>query len=214
METQTLPRTPPPPYQTLPSTPILTTPSQTRPEQPGRVQASPMQTTPVGYPPINACNHGASYATQHCSCHPVYPHYHHANLIALPFRPAAATHQYVHSAGGRASESPENHAYHYSSHIVPANAASPPVAVAATPSFRPWRSYLHLEAISATLNDAGNLAAEVYDSLAGPRPTREQYGGVLDAVGVRLDNVLTSMDDGTYRVDPSELGKCFFVLLF
>jgi hypothetical protein len=57
------------------------------------------------------------------------------------------------------------------------------------------------------LNDAGNLAAEVYDSIASPRSTREQYGGALDAVAMRLDNVLTSMDDGTYQVNSTDLGK-------
>lgn len=85
-----------------------------------------------------------------------------------------------------------------------------PAAAALTrPQQRPWRSYLQVGSIAATLNDAGNFAVEVYDSIASPRSTREQYGGALDAVAMRLDNVLTAMDDGTYQANSTDLGEYF-----
>ncbi|KUL90689.1 hypothetical protein ZTR_00021 [Talaromyces verruculosus] len=142
------------------------------------------------YPPAVYAN-GISPHTHH-----VHTHYH-GSLMNLPYRPV---HHCAHPVPYQPPVRPVYYAHHAGGHPpVPATAAL------TRPQQRAWRSYLQVGSIAATLNDAGNLAVEVYDSIASPRPTREQYGGALDAVAIRLDNVLTSMDDGTYQVSSTDL---------
>ncbi|CRG83408.1 hypothetical protein PISL3812_00759 [Talaromyces islandicus] len=61
-----------------------------------------------------------------------------------------------------------------------------------------WQSRMNLGSLTATLNDAGNLAVETYNAVLSPRPGRQQYTGALDAVGIRLDEVITSIDNETF----------------
>lgn len=188
MEAGSIPSTPPPPYQTLPPTPMPTPALNHSSVHVPATANAPSQSTPsVSYPP-------ALYA----HTHHVHPHYH-GNLMNLPYRPV---HHCIHPMPYQHPVNPVYYA-HYTGGHSPA-----PIATAlARPQQRPWRSYLQVGSIAATLNDAGNLAVEAYDAIASPRSTREQYGGALDAVALRLDNVLTSMDDGTYQVNSADLGE-------
>ncbi|QGA13053.1 hypothetical protein EYB26_000698 [Talaromyces marneffei] len=186
METGPIPRTPPPPYQTLPPTPIPQ--SQSPIHGPETANAPAQSTLNAVLPPATTYGNGIPTHTHH-----IHPHYH-ASLINLPFRPV---HHCTHPVPYQHPVMPVYYAHHVE--------AQPPAAAITRPQQRPWRSYLQVGSIAATLNDAGNLAVEVYDSIASPRSTREQYGGALDAVAMRLDNVLTSMDDGTYQVNSTDL---------
>lgn len=189
MEAGSIPSTPPPPYQTLPPTPVLTPAVNHSSVHVPVTAVAPSQSTPdIGFRP-------AVYA----HTHHVHPH-HHGSLINLPYRPVV--HHCAHPNPYQHPVNPVYYAHHAGGHP-----PIPTATVPARPQQRPWRSYLQVGSIAATLNDAGNLAVEVYDSIANPRPTREQYGGALDAVALRLDNVLTSMDDGTYQVNSADLGE-------
>lgn len=192
MEAGSIPSTPPPPYQTLPPTPM---PTPALNHSPVHVPVAP--NAPSQSAPDAAYSHAVYASGIPPHNHHVHPHYH-ASLINLPYRPV---HHCVHPVTYQPSVGRVYHAQH---------AGHPPAVAAAAltrPQQRPWRSYLQVGSIAATLNDAGNLAVEVFDSIATPRPTREQYGGALDAVAVRLDNVLTSMDDGTYQINSTDLGE-------
>lgn len=65
---------------------------------------------------------------------------------------------------------------------------------------------MNLGSLAATLNDAGNLAVETYNAVLSPRPNRQQYTGALDAVGIRLDEVITSIDNETFDGKVDEIG--------
>ncbi|EED19816.1 conserved hypothetical protein [Talaromyces stipitatus ATCC 10500] len=191
MEAGSIPETPPPPYQTVPPTPTQT-PNQSHAvpattHGPSQINPNVVYTPAFGVPP---------------HVHKVHPQYH-ANLITLPFRPV---HHYTHTIPHQHPGNQMYYAHHVGGHTAVPAAPAPPI-IPRPQQQRQWQSYLHLGSLSATLNDAGNLAVEVYDSLTSHKPTKEQYGGALDAVAVRLDDVLTSMDDGTYRVESTDLGE-------
>lgn len=65
---------------------------------------------------------------------------------------------------------------------------------------------MNLGSLTATLNDAGNLAVETYNAVFSPKPSRQQCIGALDAVGMRLDEVITSIDNGTFNPQTDEIG--------
>lgn len=65
---------------------------------------------------------------------------------------------------------------------------------------------MNLGSLAATLNDAGNLAVETCNAVISPRPSRQQYIGALDAVGTRLDQVITSIDNETFTGEVDDIG--------
>lgn len=205
MECDNIPQTPPPPYQTLPPTPALSTVSThaaaqtTYPHahqhqhQHENERLSHSQETPdeTHYPHAAQHTWVPAYGTapRNSYAYPQQPY--HTHLMSLPYRPI----------------DPYGHAVSYYHSVHPAYCAH--TGGNPTPPQHQCRihSFLKPGAISATLNDAGNLATEVYSALVNPRSTREEYSGVMSAVGLRLDDVLTSIDDGTFKVNSADTGR-------
>ncbi|QKX64653.1 uncharacterized protein TRUGW13939_11829 [Talaromyces rugulosus] len=147
---------PPPPYQTLPPTPVLS---------PAAHHQSPAA-------------HAASSA--YSLAHPPQG----PTVFYYPQNPAAATAGYPYPTAHH-----PNNTYH----------------VRPTKPQRCWQSRMNLGSLAATLNDAGNLAVETYSAVLSPRPSRQQYTGALDAVGMRLDEVITSIDNETFKGEINEI---------
>ncbi|OKL60686.1 hypothetical protein UA08_03966 [Talaromyces atroroseus] len=203
MEHMDIPKTLPPPYQSLPPTPALSTASVHAPDQ-------ALDYQDISFPSVNPSHHqtapGAGHYAPH-TCTYAYGNSYHAypRHHAFPLN-------LLHRPGIRRCGRPITY-YQPAWPVYYAHTGREP-ALAAAPFVTPpplqqqqhrKQSYLQLGSLSATLNDAGNLAVEAYDALVYSSSTSRQYRGVMDAVALRLDDVLTSIDDGTYRARPTDI---------
>ncbi|KAH8690232.1 Alpha/Beta hydrolase protein [Talaromyces proteolyticus] len=185
MHSESIPGTPPPPYQTLPPTPVLSpapshsqlTAGHSRPVTFNSHSTHPPQGPTVFYYPQPTT---ATYPTVH----------HHQGSYHTPNQAHPWPLSHAHTGGHQNAHS---NTYNQSGCVPPPRKQ------------RPWQSCMNLTSLAATLNDAGNLAVETYDAFAGQKSSRQQYTAALDAVGMRLDEVITSMDNGTYRGETDEI---------
>jgi hypothetical protein len=202
MEYMDIPKTPPPPYQTLPPTPAASVhaPAQIIDHQ----HVTLLEANPSHPQVTPAAIHCAPTTPHTCmSAYGMppraYPRYH-GFPLNLPYRPGI--HRCAHPIPFYSSARPAYYAHVGGDLTTAAASFTPP------PQQQQYGKlpFLQRGSISATLNDAGNLAVEAYDALVNSRSTSAQYRGVMDAVALRLDDVLTSIDDGTYRVSSDDIG--------
>jgi hypothetical protein len=66
---------------------------------------------------------------------------------------------------------------------------------------------MNLGALTQTLNDAGDLAYNLHDQIVGPGCSTQKWNGLFDAVSVKFNDVITSMDDETFSGQENDLGE-------
>lgn len=161
----------------------------------------PYQTLPPTPTPYHASNSYAAYSTTNLtlSSPPQYGGQGPTSFSSHPPQPLPYQTQSVPATPNVYTYNPHQHVYYQ----------SPPQASATLlpPQQKPWQSCVNLGAITQTLNDAGDLAYNLHGRIVGQNCSVQTWNGLIDAVSVKFNDVITSMDDETFSGQENDLGE-------